>query len=148
MICEFQNEYRFLSNFYPLQHPIQVESILYYTSENAFQAMKTLDKEARIQISKVNPYKAKKLGRKVILREDWEDIKLNIMEMVIYKKFRYTPLKELLLSTYPKKLIEGNGWNDTFWGVSNGVGSNNLGIILMKVRDHFMIHDYFPICSP
>ena len=30
--------------------------------------------------------------------------------------------------------IEGNTWNDTFWGVCNGQGQNWLGKILMLVR--------------
>jgi hypothetical protein len=32
-------------------------------------------------------------------------------------------------------LIEGNTWGDTFWGVCNGVGENNLGKTLMNVRE-------------
>jgi hypothetical protein len=40
----------------------------------------------------------------------------------------------LLLDTSDKVLIEENNWNDTFWGVCNGVGENNLGRLLMQVR--------------
>jgi hypothetical protein len=43
-------------------------------------------------------------------------------------------LKQLLLATGDKELIEGNTWGDTFWGVCNGIGQNHLGKILMAKR--------------
>ena len=43
-------------------------------------------------------------------------------------------LTELLLSTEDSSLVEGNDWNDKFWGVCQGKGLNHLGRILMKVR--------------
>jgi predicted NAD-dependent protein-ADP-ribosyltransferase YbiA (DUF1768 family) len=41
----------------------------------------------------------------------------------------------MLLATDDEELVEGNWWNDTFWGVCRGDGENNLGKIIMKVRD-------------
>ena len=43
-------------------------------------------------------------------------------------------LKNKLISTFPSILIEGNTWNDTYWGICNGKGENNLGLILMNIR--------------
>jgi predicted NAD-dependent protein-ADP-ribosyltransferase YbiA (DUF1768 family) len=31
-------------------------------------------------------------------------------------------------------LIEGNTWNDRYWGVCRGTGKNRLGQILMRIR--------------
>ena len=44
-------------------------------------------------------------------------------------------LKKRLLETGDEELIEGNTWNDTYWGVCKGVGLNKLGEILMRVRE-------------
>lgn len=43
-------------------------------------------------------------------------------------------LSEMLEATGDAELIEGNHWGDTFWGVCNGVGQNNLGKLLMAIR--------------
>lgn len=45
--------------------------------------------------------------------------------------------KLMLLATGDAVLKEGNTWNDVFWGVSlkTGQGENNLGKILMRVRE-------------
>jgi hypothetical protein len=40
----------------------------------------------------------------------------------------------LLLATGDMELIEDNDWDDTYWGVCNGAGENNLGKLLMKIR--------------
>lgn len=40
-----------------------------------------------------------------------------------------------LLATRDRMLIEGNDWGDTFWGMVDGEGENNLGKILMRVRE-------------
>ena len=46
-------------------------------------------------------------------------------------------LKQRLLATGDKRLVEGNTWGDTFWGVDlrSGRGENQLGRILMRVRE-------------
>ncbi len=47
---------------------------------------------------------------------------------------RHFDLREKLLATGDRKLVEGNTWGDTFWGVCRGNGKNHLGKILMKIR--------------
>jgi predicted NAD-dependent protein-ADP-ribosyltransferase YbiA (DUF1768 family) len=74
------------------------------------------------------------MGRSVKLRPDWESIKLDVMETAVRIKFTDPELAAKLIATGDEELIEGNWWNDTFWGVCNGVGENHLGKILMKVR--------------
>ena len=57
------------------------------------------------------------------------------MEDLLRQKFNQEPYKELLLRTKDYELIEGNTWNDRFWGVCNGTGRNMFGELLMKIRD-------------
>lgn len=128
----------FLSNFFPCR--ILYERIEYPTVEHAYQAAKTLDNNIRITIAnKETPGQAKRAGKILQLRPDWEVIKLSIMEELLHLKFSNDSLKEKLLSTFPSTLIEGNTWNDTFWGVCKGQGQNNLGKLLMKIRDELIL---------
>lgn len=134
VINSFKNDYAFLSNFYPA--PIQYDGLLYQNSEAAFQAQKCADKKDRQQFTKMNPSEAKKAGRKVTLRKDWEKVKVFIMEEIVREKFlQNTDLAEMLLETKDAYLEEGNTWGDKTWGTVNGQGANNLGKILMKVRE-------------
>lgn len=81
---------------------------------------------------------AKKLGKLVTIRPDWDEIKVEVMYEIVKAKFHYNPdLREMLLATEDAELIEGNWWGDTFWGVCKGQGLNNLGKILMRVRDEY-----------
>lgn len=137
MISSFRDEYFFLSNFYPVE--IKLDGIVYLNAETAFQAQKTLDVEERRKFSMLkNPVQAKRLGRKVKLRDDWEEVKLDIMTEVVSQKFLQHPhLIEMLLQTGDEELVEGNKWGDRFWGVCKGKGENHLGKILMKIRDAY-----------
>lgn len=134
MIDSFKNEYRFLSNFHSVE--IEQEGVVYPSSEHAYMAMKTTDENLRKEISKLKtPREAKKFGRKIILRDNWDDLKISYMEEILKKKFSNPELKEKLKATGNQELVEGNTWGDVFWGVCNGIGQNNLGKILMKIRD-------------
>jgi ribA/ribD-fused uncharacterized protein len=140
-IDSFENEFAFLSNFYPSK--ICYEGIEYPTVEHAFQAAKTFDFEQRVAIAAApTPGKAKRMGRRVSLRQDWEEVKDSIMEELVRRKFKDKHLALLLWSTGEKELIEGNWWNDTYWGVCNGVGRNQLGKTLMKIREEIKIKQY------
>lgn len=130
MIGKFNGKYDFLSNFYI--SPVEFEGAQYPSVENAYQAAKeTGDRE---KFKSCSPSKAKKLGRKVNLRQDWEETKIEIMTTIVRNKFTNLDLKEKLLDTGDQELVEGNWWKDTFWGVCMGDGRNELGKILMKVR--------------
>lgn len=133
-INSFRGKYYFLSNMYPV--PVTFENMTYSCAESAFQAAKCSDPADRKKFIFLNGYEAKKLGRRVNLRKDWESVKLNIMYQCVKSKFANNPdLKSELLNTKNAILIEGNTWNDTFWGVCNGIGENHLGKILMQIRD-------------
>lgn len=134
VIEEFSGPYRFLSNFFPVQ--IEYEGQLYRSVEHAYQAAKSLDSEVRAGIASCSsPGTAKKAGQQMSLRNDWEEVKLSVMEELLRLKFSHEALKSLLLATDGHDLIEGNWWGDRFWGVCKGSGQNHLGKLLMKIRE-------------
>jgi len=135
VIGPFKNEYQFLSNFFP--YPVKFEGIFYHTVEHAYQAAKTLDINIRRKFDSIlSPSKAKKFGRRIDLRQDWEEVKLKVMETCLRDKFRPgTLLAQKLLDTGDEELIEVNWWGDRFWGTYNGIGENHLGKLLMKIRN-------------
>ena len=134
-IMEFSGEYRFLSNF--KLAPVEYDGVIYPSVENAYQAAKTLDVEARKPFELCLPHEAKRLGKTLRTRNDWEVIKESVMEHLVYLKFtHHIWLADMLIDTGDKNLVEGNRWGDTYWGVDikTGEGANRLGKILMDVR--------------
>ena len=133
VIDKFFGPYRFLSNFEPCT--VVYGGLTFTCSEAAYQAAKTNDVSLRIPFTTMNGAKAKHAGQKLTMRPDWNDVKIDVMYQIVKDKFFHNPsLKEKLLQTGDLELIEGNYWGDTFWGVCNGIGENNLGKILMRVR--------------
>lgn len=129
-------EYMFLSNFYEAK--VTYGGLTYGTNEAAFQAQKCMTEEEKLPFTEYGPGKSKGMGRKVLLRPDWEQVKVGIMEEIVRAKFIQHPeLARLLICTGDKILVEGNHWGDTCWGVDTrtGQGENHLGKILMKVRN-------------
>lgn len=136
VIDEFRDENFFLSNFYICK--VKIDGIEYSSSEAAFQAQKCVNPEEKKKFVDMTPTQAKRYGKKVELRPDWEDVKISIMKEIVSQKFLQNPtLLEKLMATGDKELIEGNHWRDYFWGVCNGKGKNNLGKILMEVREAY-----------
>lgn len=132
-IKSFSRNYDFLSNFYDT--PVDYNSITYQNSEAAFQAQKTLDETERLLFTNAAPNVAKRMGRKLKIRDDWNEVRVKVMYEVVSAKFKQNLLLAArLLETGDTHLEEGNTWGDTFWGTVNGVGENNLGKILMQVR--------------
>jgi hypothetical protein len=99
------------------------------------------------------PGQAKRLGRSLRLRPDWEEVKIDVMEVILRSKFKHPELRQKLISTGLITLIEGNDWGDRFWGACSSYdfkspswtigeqeylyGGNELGILLMKLREEF-----------
>jgi ribA/ribD-fused uncharacterized protein len=140
-ISAFRGQYDFLSNFYAAD--VEFEGAEYPTVEHAFQAAKSLDFAERRRVKNAKTAsEAKRMGRKIKRRADWFDVSLVVMENLLRQKFtRYPELGEKLLETGDAKLIEGNNWNDRFYGAvydtkrNEWMGENHLGKLLMKVRD-------------
>lgn len=130
------------SNMLPLDEPLIYQGIKYHTVENFYQAMK-LPKDAidkRRYIASLDPYGAKREGRKLQIRSDWEEIKLEVMEYALRFKFAPgTSWHSKLMATGKDDIIENNNWGDEFWGISvkTGKGRNHMGKILMKLREEF-----------
>lgn len=134
-ITSFRGKARFLSNFYPA--PVTLDGVVYPTVENAYQAAKTDNPEERRKFVNISPAEAKAIAPK--RPSDWKSRSLLIMEDLVRQKFKQHPeLGQRLVETYPRQLIEGNYWNDTFFGVCRGIGENHLGKILMKVREELL----------
>ena len=133
-ISNFKGEYAFLSNFYEAQ--VNIDGIIYKNSEAAFQAQKCRDQNERLRFTEMTALEAKRFGKKVNLRPDWEKEKVNIMRGIVFTKFDQHPeLAQKLLETGDTYLEEENTWGDQFWGTVNGKGANYLGHILMETRE-------------
>ena len=144
MIDCFDGHWAFLSNFY--WNEIEFEDITYPTNEHFFQAMKTLDIDERRAIANCRtPGQAKRMGRRVALRSDWEVVKESVMLEGLCLKFADEQLADWLLETGDEELVEGTTWHDNEWGncscpkCAHIEGKNKLGRLLMIVRD--MIKD-------
>lgn len=141
MIEQFTDKYKWLSNFAPYDNLLEYENISYATVEHFYVAMKTKDFDARKKIAATrNPGNVKRIGRQLVLRNDWDKIKENVMRHGLNHKFsknnpRY---RKLLIDTGDKHIQEGNYWGDTYWGVSlqSGKGQNKLGLMLMFIRNN------------
>jgi ribA/ribD-fused uncharacterized protein len=130
-VAEFQGKYRFLSNFWIEPDGTCVE-IEYQRSKCM------LDSDRKLFNFTMTPGAAKRIGRTVKLLDDWEEIKVGVMRELVYRKFMdHAVLARQLLATGEAELVEGNRWGDRFWGVDaiSGKGSNELGKILMQIRE-------------
>jgi len=136
VIGRFIGPYRWLSNFWPVQ--VEYRGYIFPTVEHAYQAAKTEDGDdkAFFMIQRAStPGAAKRLGRNVKVRDDWEGIKVGVMHSLLLQKFAPgTDLANKLVATYPSYIEEGNPWGDTFWGKCKGKGMNMLGLQLMGIR--------------
>lgn len=131
-IDSFSGEYRWLSNFYPVV--VILDGVRYPSVEHAYQAAKA-DGLLRNQFVNCTAGQAKRLGRSIQLRSDWSVQRQHVMVNLIVQKFNgHNDLSSWLVNTGDRPIIEGNTWGDTYWGVCNGVGQNNLGKILMARR--------------
>ncbi len=144
IINSFTGKYKFLSNF--VYSPFTFNGSIWATVEHYFQAMKTNNSTylEMIRLARC-PSVAKQIGRKVILRSDWEQVKVKVMRRAVYSKFsQISSMKEKLLGTENILLIEGNTWHDNIWGdckcekCKDTLGQNLLGKILMEVREELI----------
>jgi ribA/ribD-fused uncharacterized protein len=136
----FYGEYRFLSNFWFAPQVMHLDAYRpeydVDFNERWYMLNKTLFMEDRVPLLEAKtPQEAKRLGRDVRLREDWEEVKDGVMLAGLRAKFGQNPdLAQRLVDTHTRYLEETNTWNDTYWGVCRGRGRNMLGILLMQVR--------------
>jgi ribA/ribD-fused uncharacterized protein len=151
------------SNFFPVEITVTLliptesgamESVTetYDSVEHAFQAAKTYSAEERQAFRRpgLKAWEAKQMGRVVTLRKNWESSKVAMMARLLEIKFEKPELRQQLLATAPKMLMEGNYWHDNFWGTcfcprsskgcQGSMGANNLGKLLMNLRTSIQTH--------
>jgi len=160
---EFKNEKRFLSNMYPCSiifeeideikgmfSNIPFDGETYGSSEHIYMAMKSNNPLWHKKIRGMDePHKTKTAARKYLqkdllfeteevfsFREDWDEVKYEIMKAIIYLKFIQNKYLANQLINIEGYIEERNDWNDTYWGTYDGNGENNLGKILMEVREY------------
>ena len=143
MINEFKGEYSWLSNFY--MRPVVIANITFPTNEHFFAANKTLNREQFMWVvDALSPSIAKRRGREIQLRDNWYEVRVEVMAVGLYQKYTQHPdLKQKLLNTNKEMLIEGNYWHDNFWGncfckrCHDIQGENMLGRLHMELRKLF-----------
>jgi ribA/ribD-fused uncharacterized protein len=139
-IDSFRGDFGFLSNFY--ESSIWLDGDRYPSVEHAYQAAKSGDATTKKMIREAKtPGIAKRLGQSCQLSGDWETRKVLVMRTLVREKFKNPLLRSLLLATENATLVEGNTWNDRFWGVCRGSGQNWLGKILMEVREECKLEE-------
>lgn len=142
MITEFQNEYRWLSNFAPVE--IDLNGVMFQSVEHAYMSAKSDDDDWKTFCS--NPSNSagdvKRKSRSILLKDDWDKIKISVMEECLRQKFSKEPYRTKLIETGDKYIQEGNRFNDRFWGVClrTNKGDNNLGKLIMKIRTELHTH--------
>jgi len=136
MINHFRGEYGWLSNF--ADCPIELNGITYPSVENAYMSCKSSDSQWKLFCRDNDASTVKKKSKEIELRKGWDNIKLTAMKHCLFAKFYQEPFKSRLLATGDQNIVEGNYWNDTFWGVdlkqNPNVGENHLGRLIMEVR--------------
>jgi len=132
MINSFTGPYHWLSNFYPCS--VYLDGLEYLSVEHAYQAAK-FHPDFRSVFWGGSAGRAKRNGKLTLGKlPDWRENKVRTMKHLLEQKFSTKELQQKLIDTGDQELVEGNHWGDTFWGVCNGVGENNLGKLLMGVR--------------
>lgn len=140
----FRDEYFFLSNFYTHNLIFDEYNIAYISGEACYQARKSQDPHVRQLISLLTPANSKKRGRMIIARSDWDQVRIEMMWQTITAKFSLREMKDKLLATGDKYLMEGNYHHDEFFGINlkNGRGRNILGVLLMRLREILRYMDH------
>lgn len=136
-ITQFQGQYRWLSNFY--QTPIEIRGVTFPSVEAAFQATKAIDGCLDSIFCGLSPGQSKILGKNIRMRDDWDEIKFEVMETLLRIKFQDRELRERLINTGDAELFEGNAHGDILWGCDWETlqGQNKLGKLLMKLRAEY-----------
>lgn len=137
-IDSFTGYFDFMHNNF--QTPVYYEGILYPSVTHAYHAARSTDERTRRAILNSETFQI--LGNIAIRIEDppdWQEKKVKIMEQLLRDKFRRSKeLQEKLRTTEHRELVmtyQEEKKNNLYWGVVKGKGQNQLGRILMRIRD-------------
>ena len=154
-IIGFKKEYKFLDNSYsgsrgPFVHSVFLYdgsrlSDIFIAAEHAYQCSKAKTYNEAHSIARLpHADQAHRNGRKLDLRPDWEDIKLDVMGEILRSKFSTEDLDTGGSKSMARKLMDTGDQNlinetkfkrNLFWGTYDGVGENHLGKLLMEIRE-------------
>lgn len=148
-VVAFQSHHSPLSNLY--QAPIKRNGIIYRSAEHAYQHVKAMHCKdpaiAHTVLKEISPYDAMAAGKRVKITPDWHSKQITIMEEILRAKLEQVPVfADELRATANHRLIENT--RSAFWGSgttynsdsifsNNYPGSNQLGKLLEKIREHF-----------
>ena len=137
----FRGDNFYLSNMYHCEVPMVIngKTYLFSSAEAAFQAHKDVKRAS--EFVGISGKEAKRLGRRVNMRQDWERVKDDIMRACVRSKFENNPDLAKKLKNTDGPIVENNTWGDRYWGICGGVGKNRLGQILMEERSYLMKGD-------
>jgi len=136
--------YGCFSNFSP--HWVKLQEQVWSTAEHYYQAQKFVGTQYEFLYSAIqqakSPEAAAALGRDPVhqVRLDWQQVKLQVMREAVLTKFLTHPdVQAILLSTEDEFIVEDSP-KDDYWGCgANGTGQNQLGKILMSVRQEIRL---------
>ena len=136
--------YNWFSNFNPSS--MMIDGKEWPSVENYYQAMKTTNPTLQEAIRLVPPSESKKLGKKLTIRPDWEEIKVQVMLTALKAKWSLPEWKQKLLSTNDEVIVEWNNWGDRIWGATDKdcKGQNILGCLLMQIREELKADETKP----
>lgn len=140
--------YGYMNNFHKTS--IFIYDNWWNNVEAPYQSRKTLDPAEKKEIwEAATPRKARDLGQKVELVDNWDAIRFSVMrECVLAKFLQNDRLRNDLISTGTEILIEDSPI-DYYWGCgADGTGLNMLGQILMSVRNAIVPKVGFVAVSP
>jgi ribA/ribD-fused uncharacterized protein len=130
-------------NFYECHDSMTYNGITARNSEALYQGSKFTDPELKQKFNNLKGIQAFFLARKMTkyVRPDWNQIKRNIMKEILEIKFSDPVYAFALIVTADRYLVEhcpvkgrDNYWSDN----KDGSGQNELGKILMEIRDFYI----------
>jgi hypothetical protein len=141
-INSFRGEYGWLSNFHKCA--CWWDDKLYPSSEHLYQAFKATN-EKDMESIRTHPFDGiKSFARQIKMRDDWDEVKYDMMANALMSKFDNNPdLKAKLVATGDVRIVEGNDWCDNYWGecrcpkCESKITYNNLGVLLMDLREFY-----------
>jgi len=137
----FEYKGRWIKNWFSNMEPYNffVGDSLWPSVENYYQAMKTEDRDLREKMRLMDPYQAKRIGRRIQLQPNWDKIKDSVMKRALHSKFSQPPWFGLLMASGDTPIVEWNNWGDSYWGADykTGLGLNRLGVLLMEIRAEY-----------
>jgi len=132
----FLEDFEFLALNFPCV--VKYKGREFPSAANAFYSARCSTEESIKTLQEADPYQTRDIARDLPIPSNWMDARESIMKEVLESKFLDQGLKEKLIKTKSKSLINANHWGDDFWGVKEtGTGANKLGLLLEEIRNSF-----------